>query len=740
MFIAAAAIAGGGTDAKVIDEIVVSATRRVAPVRSLARSVTALDGEQLQRAGIDRPLDLGRYVAGLAVKPTVGVNNPVVTIRGIGMNDFNINQNTSATMYINGVPQSYTPQLSFQLFDLERVEVLKGPQGTLYGRNNTAGAINFVVRKPTTSLSGYLNTRYQSFDDFRMEGAVGGGVGDAIALRLSGVTEQRGSGFQRNTLSGEKIGDIDRSALRAQALLSPTEHFSALTEFHIAHERSDTLHWEHIGAINVVQGGRCNPPIGQIPRDGSCRDVTGFFDSDGDPFASASSNNFDDDTVSTAWGASVTLDWSLPRMNFVSITGFDVNIRSIGDDPDASPLPVADRLTRHDLWALSQELRLASTAEWPLDWLLGVFYSRDAIESFEIFDARAFTLTQMSTSYRQGTETAAIFGRVGRDFFQRWRLSGGLRYTYEGREFKGGSRDLNPLGASIFLTNPVTMMTFPFAAQLSFVNDSINDTDVSGDLELSFQPMSTALTYLRFSKGYKGGGFSGSFSVTNDQLAPFQSEEVYATEAGLKLTSNRVPLWFNLAGYYLDWRDFQAITAELRGGVPVGVLSNVGDAEVFGVEAEWFWQLNNHFHWRSAINWNDTEIESFNFNPAAGGFDATGNELPYAPEFSGNFQFGYSRALPFYALSMSALVDVYYQTTEYFEISNNTANAEEDYVLLDFSLALTAPGQGLELTLFARNLTDKEYRVQTFDGGGALPGLGFFGTPRTVGISLSYSY
>src|SRR5690606_12957907 len=174
--------------------------------------ITALSGEQVQQLNLKQASDLSAISPGVFAAGSRGDANPIFAIRGIGLNDSFSNNNPTVGVYLDDIVQPFTPLLGFPVFDLERIEVLKGPQGTLYGRNTTGGAINFISKRPTQDFDAYASATYGRFERAELEGAIGGGVTDTLALRIAGKTTQQSDGWQTNAVNGDTIGDKDMKA------------------------------------------------------------------------------------------------------------------------------------------------------------------------------------------------------------------------------------------------------------------------------------------------------------------------------------------------------------------------------------------------------------------------------------------------------------------------------------------------------------------------------------------------
>ena len=233
-----------------LQEVVVTAQRRAQSAQDVPISMTVLSSQAIREDHITTPADLASQTPGLIANGSIGSSNPIFTIRGIGLNDVFSNNNPDTSLYVDGVLLPFSPMLSFDLFDLQRVEVLEGPQGTLYGRNTTGGAINFITNKPTADTEGYAQVDYGNYQHTEFEGALGGRLTDTLLGRISFKTVQQNGGWQTNELTGKQIGARDDIAARGQLLWQPDENTSALLSFDWATNKDDNELRTHVGSYS----------------------------------------------------------------------------------------------------------------------------------------------------------------------------------------------------------------------------------------------------------------------------------------------------------------------------------------------------------------------------------------------------------------------------------------------------------------------------------------------------------
>ncbi len=726
---AIASVFGAAPAAAQVDEIVVTAQRRAENLQEVPISITAYRGDDLRELKIDSPTEIGALTPGFFAGGSRGDTNPLFAIRGIGLNDLFTNNNPTVGVYVDEIVQPFTPLLGFQMFDLERVEVLKGPQGTLYGRNTTGGAVNFVTRKPTGELSGYASASYSRFDRMEVEGAVGGPLTDTIAVRIAGKTTQQGGGWQENTLTGEKIGNVNRSSVRGQILWQPSDSFDALLKGGYYTDNSDLQLRQHMGyADGAFSFAPCQGFLDGVRDEGNCVDFLGYFDPGSDPRKVENSAVYGHRTDANAHDLGLTMNLDLGGVKVTTVSGYTRFKRTAGDDSDGGGLIELDTLFTDDIKAFSQELRFTSSNSSALSWVLGGFMSYDDLNggALQALDDHIFR-TRVDTVYRQRSTSYAGFGQADLALTDRLSLTAGLRYTTERKSIDYDSTDLDPFGTS--------SLPLPVAG----INNEFSQDNLSGKVGVNFQIADNAMLYASASKGFKSGGYKAAIAFNPDELLPFKGENLYAYEAGLKSTLLDGDLNLNFAGYYYDWKDFQAYVTEVRSGINVIVLSNAGDARVYGAEASINYQPSDRFNLQLSANLMDSKIK--NFNAAPGAPDFTGNQLSYAPDFSFSGIMRYYLPVESAGFKMYVQSDASYRSRVYFSLAERLQNSQDGYWLAGARIAATTLDEKWELALWAKNLTDKYFVTQSYDNyGGIFPSSNFLGDPRTYGVSMSYQF
>jgi outer membrane receptor protein involved in Fe transport len=551
--------------ADALPDIVVTAERRMAPAQSVGVALSVLGGDTLAQRGVTGVNQLQYQTPGLEAVPAFGSSQPQFRLRGVGFDDYASNNASPVGINVDDIAKPLPIQTQGLLFDLDRVEVLRGPQGTLYGRNTTGGAINIVTARPTDHLSAGVDADYGRFGLFRGEGYVSGPIGDGFAVRVSAATEQ-GGGFQHNRDTGQGIGDADRWAVRGQIAYN-SGPLDILVQGQHGRDTSDG------SALYLFQ------PLGTMPAD-SDRFATGWGGSPSFQAATGvgTSQKPFRDVVSDA--ASGRIDLDLGGAKLTSLTAYERFHRREYEDWDATSQALAGAYYNSLAKVFSQEVRLASTAAGPLRWVTGAYYSDERLGEAFITDLPGYIAL---TTYRQHTQTIAGFGQA--DYtIGKWTLTGGLRVEHEKRDLLDFSTTTVPL----------------FGLGVDKVGRSTSYTKVTGKAEAQYHLTPATLLYASASRGIKSGGFTAYNTVTPDQLTAFKPEGLWAYEAGFKsqFADNRVRL--NAAGFYYDYRDQQVQSAIYTTVVapngfvlydgPIGKIVNAPKAHIYGAEAELTWR------------------------------------------------------------------------------------------------------------------------------------------------------
>ena len=709
--------------ATIIEEIIVTAQRREQSLGDVSIAITAITGEDIVRLHMTDPSDLAQQAPNLQIKSVFSKSNPQIFMRGVGVNDDTALTNGSVGIYSDEVYVGAPAGQLFPIFDLERIEVLRGPQGTLYGRNTTGGAINFISRQPGENLEASFRAGVGSFDERTLEFGIGGPVSESVGARLAFVVNRR-DGYMNNEYLDTFDATTDNWAARGLLRYDATEMLSLTLKIHGAKNDAQAQQFRSQGLLDPASVAAGAPvPCASPEIAGSCSDLLGYIDSP-DPHRGQWDRRGKEE-VDIA-GASVNLTAMLGELELTSISAIESTDRLVRPDTDASPNQVLhiDWLETNDQF--SQEFRLASPASSDIRWMAGVYYLNQEISLDQTndvlrelrpmfgFDPSRLIVT-INTNINQDLESYAAFGHIEFGLSERFDLVAGLRYTSE-------ERDMNRLDAFVEPT---------FSIPLVQVSDSVSFSNLSGKLALEYRDDQDNLAYASVSSGFKSGGFNGAVALDPDSVPPFDEETLTTFELGYKWTGFADRLSINTAGFYTEYNDLQVFTRLTSGGIPREILTNAADASVLGLEVELSAIPTEGLELRMGLGLLDAELTDYRTD---GGQDFSGNKLVGAPDVTLNglvrkdFHVGNG--------TIALQADFYFQDDVFFETSNDPLLAQDAYWLLGGRISYRPLDKPWELALWGANLLDEDYLV-------SVVGLGLFGynlqswgEPRTWGIEF----
>jgi iron complex outermembrane receptor protein len=722
--------------AQVIEEVIVTAQKREQAITDVSISINAFTDEDMRVFRVEDPTDIAQLVSNVDIKGTLGGVNPAITVRGVGLNDFNANNNPSVGVYIDEIFLASPAMLDTRMFDVERVEVLKGPQGTLYGRNATGGAINVINRKPRQEFDAYVSGGIGNFDQVDVEAAIGGGFSDTFAGRLSVSYKNQGESYHTNRMTGTDFGDLESLAGRAQLSFDPSDTFRGNISVHFGNVDGTNTPFSIYGLLDPALPANpdftvnlCGPAMEFRFDNSQCSDVFGIQETvDGDPYThtfnpdEAAKYILDTDYA----GGVIRLEWDIAESTLTSITGFESQDRIFGDNINSHPLQLSSLTHNEDISQISQELRLTGGEAGGTQWIVGAFFSKDEFESQNLFESADFFVTNLFWNVDQDTTAWAVFGSADFALSDTVTLTAGIRYTDEEIDFSGGTTDLNPFDASCIL-DPFCLPTGLGAVPITFVDDTFSDENVSGRLALEYRPSDEWMLYGSIATGFKSGGFFGDFTFDNSELAPFSSETITAYEIGSKSTLADGKVQLNASVFYYDYQDMQTLVP----GVLVTAFTNAEDAEIIGLDLDILAVPTDGLILGFGLGLLDTELGAIGVVPA-------GNESPNAAEVQATGLIRYEFEV---GSNMLAGIQGNFKYTDdmFRDAFNDRFNFTESYTTVDARIWIAGNDGRWEAALWAKNLTDEEYTEQAFNFVD-LTGLAnhLLGAPQTYGVTFTY--
>ena len=723
---------------QVLEEVVVTAQKREQSVQDVGITITALSGDDLNQLGFDDPRDLMMQTPGLVVSYSVGSNLPNFALRGVGLNDFAPNNSSPVAVHLDEVYQSFSAFLNFGLFDMERVEILKGPQGTLFGRNTTGGAVNFFSKKPSQEFDAGVTGTYGRYGAARVDFHLNGGLTDTVAGRVSGFYKTQDDGPWYSRFLNRDLGGIDQWwGLRAQLNFTPSDTLDINLNVHGGREDSEGAQYNMLPALNAAGTAPCPAYLDGSLQGGEadCFDLLGNQEIDNDPFTS--SLGLPNSQILESVGVNVAVNWDVGDLRLTSITAYGNLERFSAEDADGFPQIIVDDLFQNEIDQFSQELRLSSYGDGSFGWIVGAYYSSDKIDTpkQEFLGTDFPAPGGLNAIYVQESDSIALFASGEWQLSDTFRLTTGLRYTNEERSFDGFTEAT--------ITPPVIGgegVSFDPPVILASLTDEISFDDISWKLGLDYFPDDDWLVYGTVSKGFKSGGFNGNLAFSDAELQPFNEEILIAYEIGTKATLADGRLQWNASIYAYDYQDVILQIGEtlpLPGGGSFTVFrfNNGANADVFGAESDIKWLPTDALEIRAGIAYSDTELT----NAAVGNENLNGSNLNYTPEWQANWLARYQRA---FAADKEAYFqfDGTYKGDQFGEVPNTPVAAIDSYVLLNARVGLMADDSRWDVSLFVQNLADEEYTQYINDLIGLGAVLKTAGYSRTYGISASYNW
>jgi iron complex outermembrane receptor protein len=689
----------------VLEEITVTAQKREQNLQDAAVAVTAFSGEALRELNFTNSVDVASQAPNFSIGTPVGAgNNPSIVLRGVGLNDFNDNNESNIAVYVDEIYQSAMAGLTFQLFDLDRVEVLRGPQGTLYGRNATGGLVHYVTKKPTGDFDLYGDLTYGSYNQIKFEGAIGGGT-ETVMARLS-VASNQADGYVENRV-GKNPNAADNIAVRGQILFQLAEDWSLLINGH--HSDSDALAaaYQHEGTA------------------GDGFDFFGYRDTDGDPWAGDYDRTGPLKIENS--GAFFDLGWQGDGIGVKWVTGFENVEKFHQEDTDAGNVDFGGgSLVQPDFVAdteqVTSELRFFGENE-ALHWVAGVYYFDNQVDgSGTRLDLSGLDDVDFHVSYLQKTTSIAAFGQVDYALNDRWEISGGIRFTNEGKDYTYVNAETN-FDAFVYEFSPAT------AGDLASQNEDV----VSGRVGLNYHASEDMLFFGSISSSFKSGGFNSGFldpSLALENL-PFDKEELISYEIGMKSTFAGGRVRFNATAFYYDYKDLQALSFE---GVS-SFISNASDATITGAEFELFASPTERLELGLGLGLLDAKADGI---ALADGSLLENRNLVLAPDVQLN---GIGRyTIPMGQSSLTFQLDANYSSKVFFDVVNQDISSQKSYWVWNGSVSYRF-NDNFEMSAWGKNLLEEDYKVYTFDFSDF---FGFnqqmYGPPRWYGVTLRYQY
>ncbi|WP_231639048.1 TonB-dependent receptor [Sphingomonas profundi] len=760
--------AAAGADESRSDDIVVTANKREQRLNDVGLAVAVVGGQALQNQRVSSLADLANIVPSLSYTNSAN-GTPVYTLRGIGFYETSLAAYPTVSIYLDEVPLSFPATTRHSVYDLERVEVLKGPQGTLFGQNATGGAINYIAAKPTRDLRAGIDLSYGRFNEVIGEGYFSGPLGEKAQMRASARIE-RADGWQRsNSRPGDSNGKVRNYMGRVQLALQPTETINLLLNVNGWKDKSETQAPQAIG-FNIQ-----NPFVSSL--------VTNSQLSPERPRASDFTPGYTR-ADNRMWQASLRGDLDLTDdVTLTSISAYLDYKQDQADEGDGLPISTLDLPSDQGrIKTVSQEVRLTNGSANRLRWVIGGNYEHSRIDQeilVDYHDSSSTTTLGVVFGYPiansfyysyQRKRNYAFFGNVEFDVLPNLTLKGGTRYTNARASTRSCNSDRTGIADNVgpFFYNILLGGAFgPYKSGACFqINDqpteiggvapgapgeydaTLKENNISWRGGIDWKPRPGLLLYGNVAKGYKAGGFPTVSSSSFVAYLPVRQESVISYEAGFKAELLDRTLQFNAAAFYYDYRNKQ-LRSKLN-QPPFGILDilqNIPKSTVKGFEIELLARPTRQLTVNATMTYIDAKVDRFvGINAAGVAADFGGTRVPFTPKYqvgvNADYDFPLSRAIDaFVGSSMNMRSDTVSVVGG--DINPATASPQgkslfgiDSYVLVDARVGIKSQDDRWRLSLWAKNLFNTYYWnnvVAAFDTIGR-----YTGKPATYGVNVSY--
>lgn len=690
----------GNENRAVLDQITVVAKKRATNLQDTSGAITALAGGSLEQMGVADLSDIAIAVPSMSIGEPRLSSTQIISIRGIAGQDGGVAQDEPVGVYLDGVYLGRPQGQFFSLVDIERIEVLKGPQGTLYGRNSTAGAINIITRKPAGDFAGMVEGSIGNFDQYKVRGSLEGGLSDGLSARATFSYTDFG-GDLKNTFTGkDERGSREGMARLVFSYDGASDGTTVDLSMDYGWEKTDTV------LKNMTIYGNVYDDPDTV-----------------DPDLPGRERNRD------SGGAGLTIETPLTdSLTLTSVTGYrkldlDVlydadatNIARFLQGVDDGYIPGAVAILRDSASyqevvssQYSEELRLSYQSD-RFNWLAGFFaFHEKAHRQFDVTLLMQSAQIISSQSYGQNKATSfAGFTHGSYRISDMFELEAGLRYSYERKKLH-----------RVIYSGGVTS------------DESLKDSwnDVTGNITLNVRPTEDVLAYATFAQGFKSGGFN----ETQRNSLSFDPEKVDSFEIGLKTDLMDGRARVNLSAFRMSYDDLQV---RFVSGIGQISIQNAAEATIKGVELDTMAKLTPDLTATFSGSYLDATYDTY----VLGANDFSGNRLNQAPEWSIRAALDYRREIAG-AGELRAYLSYAWQDDEYYRAENDLINANTGHETLDARLGFSPEDvPGLSVELWGRNLTDDRYVGATVPLANDLIFLGSINRGRSYGLDLRYAF
>jgi iron complex outermembrane receptor protein len=717
---------GTGSDGGAgLAEVVVTAQRRSENIQNVPIAINAFSGQALQDAGVQTSVQIQQLTPDLTFVGTAGEGQKVnVVLRGVGLNTSSENVEGNVGVYIDDAYIANTSALSFGLFDMDRVEVLKGPQGTLFGEAETGGLIHYITRKPEQPFSTDAYLQYGSYNSRQFQGEIGGGIAPGLAVRAS-VLYDRDDGYVTNSLGPNK-NRTDAYGVRLQALWKPTDRFSALLQFRDTANRPDL---QYTFKPQVVYLNPADGLVEALPANVNFFHTCAGCDAAGNP-PSIQNGSIWSVTQNTPGYLNVrdqavdlTLKYDLGFGTLTYITDVSNTNKTYGEDSDGGPGTSVTQQTYLRASQVQQEARL-NGGQGPLTWTAGIFYLHRKSDS-------TFNVNFLGATYHIFPPwISSAIDNYSSDYISGYgQLEYSVTHTVKlitGADYFSNRPTDDVVNQRIFATGSV-------ATTLKTTGPA-DSSDAGGKIGATWSPRAHTMLYATISRGNRPASYQNPGTIAAGVSPVVAKESLTAYEVGFKQEFEAIPARLNGSAYYYDYRDMQ--TRAFLGFTSYELNKN---ARVYGVDLTADLLPIQHLDISANLGLLHGTVYDVALPVTLGPIPVIDTSIPNAPQVSGSVQARYTQPLSHDSDVFVAVTESYRGGT-YSEINNNPAQRVGAYGLLSLRVGYHFPGRHIEAGIFGDNLLNRQY----YDFIGAVTSIGdaqrFPGRPRWLGGYIRYTY
>ncbi|GAB3377131.1 TonB-dependent receptor [Spongiibacter taiwanensis] len=718
------------SNAAVIEEVIVTAQKRDQNAQDVPIAVTAIKGESLERLGLSNGSEIASQIPNVQVQKPYGDAQPIFAIRGIVNSDYKATTASPVGVYVDEVYLGVPTTHGLQLFDVDRIEILRGPQGTLFGKNTTGGAVSVSTALPSGERGGYVGVGVGNFNRIDLKGAYETALIPDILDVRGAINSSKADGHFENKEPGkDDLDSVDYLSARGVAYYRPTSGLDVIFRYTIADQDSN--------APTITPGGT---NIGGYKHEGSAFDVRSDY-------VEAQTNKFD--------LASLSVSYSWDEYFLTSITGLGDGDYLNKTDTDGSPLDIITVDWGTSFEQISEDLRFGGGFDW-YNFIFGLYLSRESVEADNFYQfgrdrPDAFNGTQINQNLELRRDSLATYGQASFDITSELAFTVGLRYSVDTNMLRDFEVDW--IDGRTGLPSPVALAAFGSTRTVDIEEREFENKELSGKLGFDYKVDEASLLYFSYSRGYRSGAFNTGALFESETEEVLEPEIVDAYEIGFKAQLWGRQAQLNSAIFYYDYQDQQFVNV-------VGIsqlLASADKSSVIGVESELLLKPTDRITINTGLGILETEYKKLELDVALDALgstsrseDLSGNKLLAAPEVNFNFSIDY--VVPFESSDLIFHLDTMYASEQFFTAFNDyydedTVGADfrgikqESYWMSNARITYEIPDKGISFAAWCKNLENKEIIAYSINAQ-AYGGFDFnqYLKPRTFGVEVKYIF